>query len=323
MNSLSVYEAPWVEKYRPEFLHDIVGNSDAVSRLSAIAELGNLPNIILTGPPGIGKTTSVLCLAREMLGDCYKNAVLELNASDARGIDIVRNKIKMFAQKKVTLPQGRHKIIILDEADAMTGAAQQALRRTMEIYSSTTRFALACNNSTNIIEPIQSRCAVLRYTRLSDAEIYCRLQHVAAKENVNYDQSGFEALIFIADGDMRNALNAFQSTISGFGIATAENVFKVCDQPQPFQVKMVIDKAIEGQTSEALQAVMKLWGSGYAATDIIQTLFKVTKGSEMSEELKLLFIREIGFTHMRIAEGLNTQLQLAGCVARLSQLRCK
>lgn len=321
MNNLSVYEAPWVEKYRPEFLHDIVGNSDAVSRLSAIAEMGNLPNIILTGPPGIGKTTSVLCLAREMLGDSYKNAVLELNASDARGIDIVRNKIKMFAQKKVTLPPGRHKIIILDEADSMTSAAQQALRRTMEIYSSTTRFALACNNSTNIIEPIQSRCAVLRFTRLNDPEIFTRLQHVAQKESVNYELSGFESIIFIADGDMRNALNALQSTVSGFGYVNSENVFKVCDQPQPTKVKAIIDRAIEGKAIAALDGVMALWGSGYAATDIIQTLFKVTKGhGDMTEELKLNMIREIGFTHMRIAEGLNTQLQLAGCVSRLSQL---
>jgi len=148
------YEMPWVEKYRPEFLSDVVGNTEAVTRLSAIAQMGNVPNIILAGPPGIGKTSSVLCLARETLGADdsynYKNAVLELNASDARGIDVVRNKIKLFAQKKVNLPAGRHKIIILDEADSMTGAAQQALRRTMEIYSATTRFALACNNSTKV-----------------------------------------------------------------------------------------------------------------------------------------------------------------------------
>eukprot|EP01041_Mallomonas_annulata_P010570 gene10570-22060_t len=222
----STFEAPWVEKYRPEFLRDVVGNTEAVSRLSAIAQAGNLPNIILAGPPGIGKTTSILCLAREMLGDSYKNAVLELNASDARGIDVVRNKIKMFAQKKVTLPPGKHKIIILDEADSMTAAAQQALRRTMEIYSSTTRFALACNNSTKIIEPIQSRCAVLRYTRLSDAEVLLRLQQVCAAENVSFEMNGLEALIFTAEGDMRNALNGLQSTVSGFGHVTAETVFK-------------------------------------------------------------------------------------------------
>lgn len=194
-----------VEKYRPVQLKDIVGNEDAVSRLETIAKDGNLPNIILTvscicvkkgksgmakqqflykGLPGIGKTTSVLCLAHDLLGPSYKDAVLELNASDDRGIDVVRNRIKAFAQKKVTLPQGKHKIVILDEADSMTGGAQQALRRTMEIYSNTTRFALACNQSNKIIEPIQSRCAVLRYTKLTDAQILRRLLEICKMENV-------------------------------------------------------------------------------------------------------------------------------------------
>lgn len=236
------FEAPWIEKYRPQYLHDIVGNREAVERLTTIAQVGNLPNIILAGPPGIGKTTSILCLAHEMVGESYKSAVLELNASDARGIDVVRNKIKMFAQKKVNLPPGRHKIIILDEADSMTAAAQQALRRTMEIYSSSTRFALACNNSTKIIEPIQSRCAVLRFTRLSDAEILARLQQIIEMENVKYDASGLEAIVFIAEGDMRNALNSLQSTVSGFGFVNATNVFKVCDQPQPGKVRAAIEK---------------------------------------------------------------------------------
>jgi replication factor C subunit 2/4 len=227
MSSSSNFEAPWIEKYRPEYLRDIVGNREAVERLATIAQVGNLPNIILAGPPGIGKTTSIMCLAHEMLGDSYKNAVLELNASDARGIDVVRNKIKWFAQQKVTLPPGKHKIVILDEADSMTGAAQQALRRTMEIFSSSTRFALACNNSTKIIEPIQSRCAVLRFTRLSDAEVLARLLQIIEYESIQYDSSGLEAIVFIAEGDMRNALNALQSTVSGFGYVNATNVFKV------------------------------------------------------------------------------------------------
>merc|ERR1711935_283517 len=189
---------------------------DAVDRLAAMASTGNVPNLIFTGPPGIGKTTSVLCLAHTLLGPSYKDAVLELNASDDRGIDVVRNKIKMFAQKKVTLPPGRHKIIILDEADSMTSAAQQALRRTMEVYSSTTRFALACNVSTKIIEPIQSRAAILRFTRLSDDQIYLRLKKVCVEENVSYTEDGLESIIFTAEGDMRNALNNLQATVCGF-----------------------------------------------------------------------------------------------------------
>mgnify|MGYP003362640033 FL=1 len=143
-------ELPWVEKYRPKYLRDIVGNDETIQALRRIAQDGNLPHLIISGMPGIGKTTSVLCLARELLGDDAKllrEGVLELNASDDRGIDIVRNMIKTFAQKKVNLPYNRHKIIILDEADSITPAAQQALRRTMEIYSSSTRFVFSCIQS--------------------------------------------------------------------------------------------------------------------------------------------------------------------------------
>ena len=177
---------PWVEKYRPRSLDDVCGNPEAISRLRLIAQDGNMPNVIFSGPPGCGKTTSILCLCRALLpaGPLFKEAVLELNASDDRGIDVVRNKIKMFAQKKVRLPAGRHKVVILDEADSMTQGAQQALRRTMELYSSTTRFALACNMSTKIIEPIQSRCAIIRFTRLSEKQVMERIMDVANKENV-------------------------------------------------------------------------------------------------------------------------------------------
>ncbi len=308
---------PWVEKYRPLNLDDVVGNEDTVKRLKIIAQDGNLPNIILAGPPGTGKTTSILCLARELLGSNFKGAVLELNASDARGIDVVRNKIKMFAQQKVTLPPGRHKIIILDEADSMVAGAQQALRRTMEIYSSTTRFALACNNSSKILEPIQSRCAILRYTRLSDGQVLKRLMEVCEAEKIVYTDPGLEALIFTAEGDMRNALNNLQSTHAGFTTVNDQNVFKVCDQPHPMIVKNIIDSCIKANVRGAVENVSKLWNAGYSAFDIIGTIFRVCKGFEMAEGLKLLFIREIGFTHMRIAQGLDTELQLHGLCARL------
>lgn len=222
------YDLPWVEKYRPMRLAEVVGNEEIVERLKVNAQHGNMTNLLLTGPPGCGKTTAVMCLARELLGEAMiKEAVLELNASDERGIDVVRNRVKMFAQKRLTLPPGAHKIIILDEADSMTPSAQQSLRRTMEIYSSTTRFALACNLSSKVIEPIQSRCAVVRFQRLTDEQITKRLLEVLIAENAQYEPAGIEALVFTAEGDMRQALNNAQSTFHGFNRITAENVFKV------------------------------------------------------------------------------------------------
>lgn len=311
-------EMPFVEKYRPKLLRDVVGNEETVKRLGIIAQQGNCPNIIIAGPPGTGKTTSILCLAHEMLGPAYREAVLELNASDDRGISVVRNKIKMFAQKKVTLPPAMHKIIILDEADSMTAGAQQALRRTMEIYAGTTRFALACNTSSKIIEPIQSRCAILRYSRLSDAEVLTRVKIVCEREKIATTDDGLEAIVFSAEGDMRNALNNLQSTHAGFGSVTSDNVFKVCDQPHPAVVhKIIAACAGGGDIDTACAHLEALHGQGYAAVDLVGTLFKVCKAHQLPEHIKLEFIKEIGFTHMRVLDGTESLLQLSGLLARM------
>ncbi|KAK3308897.1 DNA replication factor C-like protein [Chaetomium strumarium] len=310
-----------VEKYRPVFLDDIVGNTETIERLKIIARDGNMPHLIILGMPGIGKTTSVLCLARQLLGDSYKEAVLELNASDERGIEVVRQRIKGFAQKKVTLPTGRHKIVILDEADSMTSGAQQALRRTMEIYSNTTRFAFACNQSNKIIEPLQSRCAILRYAKLTDAQVVKRLLQIIEAEKVEYSDDGLAALVFSAEGDMRQAINNLQSTYAGFGFVSGDNVFKVVDSPHPIKVQAILKACYEGNIDSALDTLRELWDLGYSSHDIISTMFKVTKTiPTLSEHAKLEFIKEIGFTHMKILEGVQTLLQLSGCVARLCKL---
>lgn len=200
-----------------------------------------------------------------------------IDIDDGLGIDVVRNRIKGFAQKKVTLPQGRHKLVILDEADrfvsarvsllvigltyhrSMTAGAQQALRRTMEIYSSTTRFAFACNQSNKIIEPLQSRCAILRYARLTDAQVVKRLMQICEAEKVQHSEDGIAALVFSAEGDMRQAINNLQSTWSGFGFVSGDNVFRVVDSPHPVKVQAMIKACWEGRVDVALEGLNELW----------------------------------------------------------------
>ncbi|ODQ64317.1 putative subunit of heteropentameric replication factor C (RF-C) [Nadsonia fulvescens var. elongata DSM 6958] len=322
----ATYELPWVEKYRPVYLEDVVGNEETVERLKIIAKDGNMPHMIISGMPGIGKTTSVLCLARTLLGDAYNDAVLELNASDERGIDVVRGRIKSFAQKKVNLPPGRHKLVILDEADSMTPGAQQALRRTMEIYSSSTRFAFACNQSNKIIEPLQSRCAILRYGRLTNEQVLKRLKQIIDVENVQYTTDGLGALVFSAEGDMRQAVNNLQSTVAGFGFVNGDNVFKVVDAPHPITIQAMVKacgevEADHGNIDAALEKLSMLWEKGYSAVDIISTMFRVTKTMEITESIKLEYLKEIGTTHMRVLDGVGTYLQLAGCLARLCKIK--
>ena len=200
----------WVEKYRPKILDDIVGQDNIIERLKAYVKTKNVPHLIFAGPAGIGKTTSALALAREVFGEeFWKQNFHELNASDERGIGIIRGKIKDFAR---TAPIGETqiKIIFLDEADSLTPDAQAALRRTIEKYTRICRFILSVNYSSKIIEPIQSRCAVFRFKPIKAEDIKKYMRKIATKEKLEITSDGLETLIFISRGDLRKAINILQ-----------------------------------------------------------------------------------------------------------------
>lgn len=311
---------PLLEKYRPVLFEDIVGNEEAVSRLALFSVKGNVPNLILAGPPGVGKTTTILALCRAMLGHKLRDAVLELNASNERGIETVRSRIKGFAQTKVTLPPGMTKIVILDEADSMTEAAQQALRRIMEMYSKTTRFALACNNSERIIEPIQSRCAVVHFTKLTDEQIRRRVMHVCEKEKIEYEHSGIEAIVQTSNGDLRQALNNVQAAVDGFKVLTGDTVYKVCDEPHPLRVKKMLIHCKDNQFKAAFEILKELYDKGYSSEDIVVNTFRMSRNApveDLPESVKVLFLREIGLTHMLVSQGVQSFLQLSALIVRL------
>lgn len=254
-------------------------------------------------------------MARKILGPHLKEAVLELNASNERGLDVVRNKIKMFAQSKVTLEPGKQKLVILDEADAMTEAAQQALRRIIEIYSKTTRFAFACNIFDKIIEPIQSRCAVVRFNRLNEVQLRDKMLSICKEMNVKYDDKGIDAIIYTAQGDMRQAINNLQSTHDGFSEITEENVFKVCDEPPPIVIQKIIECCMKRKLDDAESALSNLYILGYCTEDIVSSMFRVVKSYNMPEYTKLEYLKQIGVAQIRIVQGVNSMLQMKGLIS--------
>ncbi len=229
----------WAEKYRPKSLNQMVNQKDIVERLESFAKARNVPHCIFAGPPGTGKTTAALCLAHDLYGEAYRENLMELNASDERGINVVRATVKTFARVR-TLGEIPFKILILDEADNMTGDAQQALRRTMERYTGTCRFVLIANYSGKIIEPIQSRCAPFRFTYLSKEEQEVHIKYIAEKEKVDLTEDGVNAIYDVCRGDLRRAINSLQAAASLGKPITSETVYAVVGHAHPADVRAMM-----------------------------------------------------------------------------------
>ena len=308
-------EAVWVEKYRPRKLDEMVGQREVVERLKGYVASRNMPNLLFAGPPGTGKTTAALALAREFFGKNWRANFLELNASDERGIDVVRGKIKNFARTQAI--GGDFKIIFLDEADALTKDAQHALRRTMEMYTNTCRFILSCNYASKIIEPIQSRCALFRFRPLSDEDVAQVVRRIAMKEGLDLTKDGLEAILYIAEGDLRRAINLLQSA-SAFGRdIDAELVYRIVGKAKPQEVREMLTLAINGEFLKARERLRELMiNYGMSGEDVVAQIHRETFNLEIPSRKKVELVDTIGEYDFRIKEGASELIQLEALLAQ-------
>ena len=305
----------WVEKYRPRKLSEIVGQSEIVNRLQSFVDKKSLPHLLFAGPAGTGKTTAALCIARELFAEDWRRNTLELNASDERGIDTIRTKVKDYAR---TRPIGDvpYKLILLDESDALTPDAQHALRRTMEMYTHTARFILDCNYSSRIIEPIQSRCAIFRFRRLSDGEIGTMLERIAGAERLKFDGGAIGAITYLSEGDMRRAINALQAAAALGKRITEKTVYQVKAAVHPQEVKLMLELALAGKLEEARGKLRQLLiDQGLAGEDILQQIHREVFDLKLPEVDKVRLIDRIGEADFRLTEGANERIQLEALLA--------
>ncbi|TLZ73528.1 MAG: replication factor C small subunit [Methanobacteriota archaeon] len=308
----------WVEKYRPKTLGEVVGQDDIVERLQSYAKAANLPHLLFAGPAGTGKTTCAIALARDMYGPEWKQNYYELNASDERGIDVVRSKIKEIAR---IAPFGgtSFKIIFLDEADNLTADAQAALRRTMETYSKTSRFILSANYSSRLIEPIQSRTAVFRFRPLRPDAIREYLGRVAKAEKLKITDDGMDALIYIAEGDMRRAVNSLQVAAALGSTIDADVLYKVASTIKPEEVKQLIEKALTGDFLRAREVLDRLLIEyGVSGEDVLRQLHRSVFDMNVPDEYKVRLLDRIGETDFRLIEGSNERIQLEALLAHFA-----
>jgi len=308
----------WVEKYRPKKLSEIVNQKEIIGSLNAlISNPEDMPHLLFSGSAGVGKTTAAMCIARQVLGEYAKEYTLELNASDERGIGMVREKVKKFS-RFAGMADAPFKLIILDEADEMTNDAQTALRRIIEDTARYCRFILIANNISKIIEPIQSRCASFKFTTIPEEDVIERLAEICKKEKIKSDKSGLREVYEYSEGDLRHAINLLQATAS-IGEITEEKVKASAGLTKTTDVNQVLKMALDGKIFDAREKMIELIKVyGMSESDFLKYLnsavFKI-KHEKLREILEI-----IAKYDYRILVGANPEIQLSALLAELSSL---
>ena len=305
----------WTEKFRPSQFSEVVGQNDIIKRVESLTNSLNIPHLLFAGPAGTGKSTLALIIVKELFKENWKENYLELNASDERGINVVRDKVKNFARTK-SLGNVAFKVIFLDEADALTPEAQQALRRTMENYSSTCRFILSCNYSSKIIDPIQSRCAIFRFKLLEKKDIEKVIQKIAEIESLTINPESTEILYEGSEGDCRRCINILQSTASISPSITPELVSTIISNAKPKDIKVVLDYALSGDFQKSREKLLDVMlKESISGQDVIKAIQKEIWNLPIEPEIKVKLTEKTGEIEFRITEGSDPFIQLQSLLA--------
>ncbi|NP_001085526.1 replication factor C subunit 5 S homeolog [Xenopus laevis] len=313
---------PWVEKYRPQTLDELISHQDILSTIQRFISEDKLPHLLFYGPPGTGKTSTILACAKQLYKDReFNSMVLELNASDDRGIDIVRGPVLSFASTRTIFKKG-FKLVILDEADAMTQDAQNALRRVIEKFTENTRFCLICNYLSKIIPALQSRCTRFRFGPLSSEMMIPRLEHVVKEEHVDISPDGMKALVTLSNGDMRRSLNILQSTNMAYSKVTEDTVYTCTGHPLRSDIANILDWMLNKDFTSAYKNIMELKTlKGLALHDILTEIHLYVHRVDFPALVRIHLLVKMADIEYRLASGTSEKIQLSSMIAAFQVAR--